>query len=436
MTKKILIAITLLTVVVGLTLFAGSPLSGSWAAKLVINPDPFSFAELSSIFTVNYTVGGFMAMSTSEFVLSGFIWQVFGVTGTLGAFNIQGDLLFGASTADFIYDQVIVTASIAGIDFGFYAAQLSDAVLGGPADGFAVRWAGSTQGLDIVSISEFGAQIEDEDFHGITIYHATTGLHKHYVTNPLVYGQCFTGQKITVSGWSFACVNDIAATMYMSQDGFEFIKFDLTEIASGLPWLAFNLELKFTLQTKSLVLTPTLNLGATTCIDLYTAIVIDPASPVSVNGINIYGLGLTYSWNGVSIKSLSVFNTGCYAITTPEYGSLIEDIAEALEDGHDFYPDYWELFSIKVVGDGCCGGEYTFHANTYFQCDSTPASGRDVEGLPPVAQMPIESVSLFDWGMTHIEASIPFSSSLRLSGTVEISTDGLDHFGFGFEVEW
>ncbi|HDL86509.1 MAG TPA: hypothetical protein ENH11_09335 [Candidatus Acetothermia bacterium] len=337
------------------------------------------------------------------------------MTGTLGAFDIQGDLLFGVSTADFIYDQVIVTTSIAGIEFGFYAAQLSKAVLGGPADGFVVRLAGSTQGLDIVSISEFGARIEDEDFHGITIYHAATGLHKHYTTNPLVHGQCFTGQKITVSGWSFGCVNDIAATMYMSQDGFEFIKFDLTEIESGLPWLAFDLELKFTLQTKSLVLTPTLNLGETTCIDLYTAIVTDPASPVSISGINVYGLGFSYSWNGVSIKSLSVFKTSCYAITTPEYGSLIESIAEALENGHEYYSNYWELFSIEVVGDGCCGGNYTFLANTYFQCDST---------------------SLFGWGMTHIEASMPISSNLFLNGEIEIDTDGLNHFGFAVRVSW
>jgi hypothetical protein len=399
----------------GLTLLASGPFSGTWAAKLVIDPDPFSFSELSSFFTVNYTIGGFTTMSESEFVLVGFIWQGFRVTGTLGAFNIQGDLLFGASTADFIYDQLIVTASIAGIDFGFYAAQLGTAVLGGPADGFVVRLAGSTQGLDIVIISEFGARIEDDDFHGITIYHAATGLHKHYSTNPLVVGQCFTGQKVTVSGWSFGCVEDIAATMYMTQNGFEFVKFEFAGIESGISWLNFDLELTFELQTKSLVLTPTLNLGKTTCINLYAAIVTDPASPVSISGINVYGLGFTYSWNGVSVKSLSVFNTGCYAITTPEYGSVIEDIAEAIEDGHDFYSDYWELFSIEVVGDGCCGGSYTFLANTYFQCDST---------------------SLFDWGMTHIEASMPISSNLFLNGELEVNTDGLDHFGFGVKVSW
>jgi len=110
-----------------------------------------------------------------------------------------------------------------------------------------------------------------------------------------------------------------------------------------------------------------------------------------------------------------VLDTGRYAITTPEYGSKIEEITEALEDGHEYYPDYWELFSIAVTGDGCCGGSYNFHANTYFNKNTT---------------------ALFGWGMTHIEATIPINSVIFLTGQVEADTSGFDHFGFGFKVGW
>lgn len=190
MTKRILIAAMLMMVILGLTLLADSPFSGSWSSEITfeqgdINP----FKSLDSVLDLNYSFGSFLGASESEFELFGFIWQGFGITGTLDAFNIQGDVLFGPSTADYIYGQLIVSMSIAGVDFGFYAAQLSDAVLQGAADGFVVRLAGSTGAFDIVSITEFGAQIEDEDdddFNGITIYHAATGLYKHYVTNPLV----------------------------------------------------------------------------------------------------------------------------------------------------------------------------------------------------------------------------------------------------------
>jgi len=423
-TKQTFIAAIMVTLF-GLTLLADSSFGGSWTSEIAfeqgeINP----FESLNSILNLNYSFGSLLGASESEWMLFGFIWQGFGVTGTLGAFDIQGDLLFGPSTADYIYGQLIVSISIAGIDFGFYAAQLSDAVLQGPADGFAVRLAGSTGAFDIVSIMEFGAQIKDEDdddFNGITIYHAATGLYKHYITNPIVVGQGFTGEKVTVSGWSFGCVEDIAITLYMTCQGFDSLTFDLTGIDVGLCWLSFDVELTFQLQTKSIVLIPTVVLGEAACIDVYAAVLTDAqdntiyGSFTSLTGISLYGLGFIYSWDGVTVKDLTVLDTGHYAITTPEYGSVIEEITEALEDGHEYYADYWELISIEVIGDGCCGGSYTFLANTYFKCDSS---------------------SLFDWGMTHIEASMPISSNLFLSGEIEISTDGLDHFGFGVRVSW
>jgi len=427
MTRKILIAAMLMMALLSLTLLAESPFGGSWTSEITfeqgeINP----FKSLDSILNLNYSFGSFLSTSESEFKLFGFIWQGFGLTGTLGAFEIQGDLLFGPSTADYIYGQLIISMSIAGIDFGFYAAQMSDAVLQGPADGFAIRLAGSAGTLDITSITEMGAQIEDEDdddFNGITIYHASTGLHKHYVTNPLVVGQGFTGEKVTVSGWSFGCVEDIATTLYMTCEGFDFIKFELSGIDVGLCWLSFDVELKFKVQTKSIVLTPTLVLGETVCIDVYAAVLTDAqdntifGSFTSLTGISLYGLGFTSSWDGVTIKDVTVLDTGHYAITTPEYGSVIEEIVEALQDGHEFYPDYWELFSIAVTGDGCCGGSYTFLANTYFDRTAT---------------------NLFGWGMTHIEGRFPISSMIFLTVEIEVDDDmpGLDHFGFGFEVGW
>jgi len=417
MTKKILLLEAFVLLLVGLTALA-APFSGTWDAALAVSPNPFSFTELSSTFAVNYTVGGFAGTSTSEFVLAGFIWQGFGVNGTLGAFSVQGDLLFGASTADFIYDQLIVTTSIAGIDFGLYWAQLSDAVLGGPADGSVLRMAGSIGDIDIENYFELGAQVEDKEdnnFNGITIYHAATGLHKHYVTNPLVVGQGFTGEKLIVSGWRFGCVEDIATTLYMACQGFDYIKFALTRIETGIDWLNFDVDLTFQLQTKTLVLTPTINLGENTCIDVYAELLTDPAAMTSITGIGIYGLGFVSSFGNVTVKNLTVLNTGCYAITTEEYGSVIEDKADALKYGHAFYPDYWEMFSIEVTGDGCCGGSYTFHANIYFKAGSA---------------------SLFDWGMTHIEAKIPINAAFFLKSEVEVDTTGVDHIGMGISVSW
>lgn len=436
MTKKILIAAMMMTVLVSLTLLADSPFFGSWWSEIQFEPLPNVVKSLDSGLTLNYSFGSFLGTSESEWMLFGFIWQGFGVTGTLGAFAIQGDLLFGPSTVDFIYAQGIASLSIAGIDIGVYGAYLSDAVLGGPADGFAVRLAGSAGVLDITSITEFGARIKDDDFDGITIYHASTGLYKRYDTNPIVPGQGFTGEKLTVSGWHFCCVENIATTLYLTccqsastvTAGFEWVKFEATGIDVGLSPITFDVELTFELQTKSLVLIPQINLGELACIQVYTTLLTNaPAGPgttntlfgpyISLTGISVYGLGFTCTLNNVTVKELTVLDTGRYAITTEEYGSVIEEITEALKHGHEFYPDYWELFSIAVTGDGCCGGSYRFLANTYFDRTAN---------------------NLFGWGMTHVEGKFPLTSRIFLTVEIEVDDDtpGLDHFGLGFEVGW
>ena len=423
MISKILITAAVVLSIVSLSLFA-NPLSGTWQANLAITPNPFSFSELSSTVAVNYTVGGLTATSDSKFLLAGFIWQGFGFTGALGAFDIKGDLLFGPSTVDFIYDQLIVTASIGGIDFGLYWAQLSDAVLGGPANGSVIRLAESIGDIDIESYFELGAQVEDkndDNYNGITIYHAATGAHMHYVTNPLVIGpsgSCcggFTGERVIVSGWSFGCVGDIATTLHMTWQGFDYLKVSLTGVETGISWLNLDLDLTFQLQTKALVFTPIINLGKSTCIDVYAELLTDPTMMTSIIGIGVYGLGFVSSFGNVKVKDLSVLDAGHYAITTEQYGSVIEDRADALKYGHEFYPDYWEEFSIEITGDGRCGGSYTFLANTYFTARSS---------------------SLFDWGMTYIEATLPVNSAFFLKTGIEVNTTGVDHSGIGLSLSW
>jgi len=72
------------------------------------------------------------------------------------------------------------------------------------------------------------------------------------------------------------------------------------------------------------------------------------------------------------------------------------------------------MFSIEVTGDGCCGGTYTFLASTYFMNGGV----------------------LFDWGMTHIEATMPVNTDLFLKTEVEVDTAGVDHLGIGISVSW
>ncbi|MFC2108708.1 hypothetical protein ACFLS5_04515 [Candidatus Bipolaricaulota bacterium] len=418
MTRRVVATTIVMLVLVGLTLLGDSPLSGSWTSELTFKPNG-TFAEfirsLESLLTVDYTMSGLTATSSSEFQLFGFVWQEFEAAGTLGAFDYQTNMLFGPSTADFIYAQFLSSVSIAGVDLALYFARLSDAVLGGAADGFVIRLAGSIGAVNVISITELGAKIKDDDFDGITIVHAGSGLERSYLTDPVVPGQGFTGQKVTASGLSFGCVNDITTTLYLTCAGFDFLTFELEGIDVGLSWLTLDLDLTFQTAVKTVELAPTLVLGDALCIDVYAEVLTDAPVGNSITGIGIYGLGFSTSWNGVTVKELTVLNTGRYAITTPEVGSEIEEIVKAIENGHDYYADYWELLSIEILGDGCCGGANRFLANTYFNRNET---------------------ALFGWGMTHIEGEVAINSTISFNTQIEISTDGADYYGFGVEVSW
>jgi len=218
-------------------------------------------------------------------------------------------------------------------------------------------------------------------------------------------------------------VEDIAVTLHMTCERFDFLKLELSRVDLGLSWLTFDVELTFQVQTKSVLLTTTFAPGKAGCINVYATLLTGAQDNklyqnfTSIIWIDLYGISFAYSWKGIKVKALTVLDTGHYAITTPEYGSVIEEITKALKYDHEYYPHYWELLSVEVTGGEGCREGFTFLANTYFDKNAT---------------------NLLGWGMTHIEGK--FSISSKVSFTAEIEIDGgtprLDHFGFGFEVGW
>ena len=407
MTTRVLAIVALAIVLVGIPLLAESLLSGTWSMDVTLNPTGSLFGSLDSVLEMGYSFGNLAASSISYFILGGYICQGFGLTGTIGAFDVQGNALFGPSSAQYLYTQMIAEVSVGVADLGLYVAQLTDAVLGGPACGMVVRMAGSSGGVQIESITEFGAHIE-----GITIVHAATGLSMDYTTNPLEPAQCFTAEKLTVSGLSFGCAENISARLIMScANGFESLTFSVLGVETLVPWLAVDVELTFETQTKSLALTPKVMLEDLGCVELYAEL---DDSAGTIGELSIHGLGISAEFNGVSFMSLSVFDAG-YVLTADQHGSTVMTIADALAQGVDFYPSYWELFSIETAGDGCCGETYSFLTNTYFDTNSS---------------------SLFDWGMSYVEAVIPVGPGFSLKGSIKLTPAGLETLVLGLTVSW
>ena len=407
----------LLALSVALPLVAGT-LSGSMSLWIDYNPWYERVDALDVGFEVDYSLGEVVLSTDGLFVLPGtWVWQGFSAVGRVGGYALTTNVLFGPSTTDYLYAEAIVELSIAGIETVWHAAQLSDAVFGGPSDGWAVRIAGSVGAMDVVAISEFGARIEDDDFGGITIVHIETGEERHYVTDPAVPGQGFTGEKLSVRGLSFGCV-DLDAALYFTCDGFDYVSFGIVGIdVGGLSWVAFDADLTFEIDEKTLTLEPGLSLGEVACIEVYAELAWDSSS-LSIDGIGLYGIELVCRLGPVTVRDVAVLNPDTvlprYVITTEAYGSVIERRVDADEAGHEYYY-YWELLSIAYAGAGCCGGDLTFLANVYFWEHSS---------------------NLFGWSMTHIEAAIPLAETLSFTLGMEAYRSGIGSLAFGFRVDW
>jgi len=415
MTRRIFIATMLSVALTGLALVRGAPFDVTWDVRLSLDPDGGTFVDaFQSIVEVDYTLSGFTGTSRSEFQEFGFLWQELSAVGKLGAFDVRADILFGPSTGDYLYAQLIGEMAIGGAEIGVYYAQLSDAILGGAADGFAFRLAGSVGGLDIVSITELGARIADDDFDGIEIVHTASGFSRSYATDPVVPGQGFTGQKVTVGGLSVGCVDDVETTLYVTCAGFDELSFALSGIDSGLSWLAYDLEVAFAVQTKTVTVTPRLLVAEVLCLTPMFGIM--PASATfSLDGIVLGGFDLTYSWNGVTLRDVTVLDPGRYVITTPAYGSALESLADAIDGGHAYYADYWELLSLLIDGEACCGGRYALRIDTYFE---QGAGG------------------IFGWGMTEVEGTVGIGRATELTLALQLDAGGLETLSIGFGLTW
>jgi hypothetical protein len=94
---------------------------------------------------------------------------------------------------------------------------------------------------------------------------------------------------------------------------------------------------------------------------------------------------------------------------------VIESITDAIEEGHEYYPNYWEMIFIDVALAGCCGSSDHIAFYVYFD----QASG-----------------SLFDLAMTAVQATVALGPVLQLRGGLSIEAGGSSHLTLGLACVW
>ncbi|MFC2095163.1 hypothetical protein ACFLSW_01835 [Candidatus Bipolaricaulota bacterium] len=348
-------------------------LSGSWDTDVTIDPQQTNFNDaigIVSVLTVAYTVGDWTFTSVTDLDDSGWTDQDFSAAGVLGAFSLASALDFDPVPPALGSWNTTVDISIAGVELGLdFTLEDSDVAL-------LLTGSGVAGDVDLGIELTFGG--DDNDICDLD----------------------WADMEITL-GFPFCCTL-LEAAISFDCDGFENIVFTAEGIAiPSIPYLVVDATLEFTLQTKSLVLSPSFDFGLEACIDLYIDLSstggVGPGSPLSLDSITIEGIGLSCDIGAVTFTALSFWGDG----TKP--GLLAGT-------------PYWEVYAISSNEESCCG-PFGFDLGVYFL---------DAGDM-------LFDVSLIDADVT-LQVAPQFTFNMGLEINVEMGA--LTEWLIGFLVEW
>lgn len=388
--------------------------TGSWRAEIGLAPQQVPlFSTFQSTLDVGLSLSFLEIASVSDFVFEGWLWQEFDLTAALGIVRFDGQILFEPQTGSFLYAQGILSVEFPPVTVSLYAAAVGETLLQPTNYGYVFDIYGEIFGgvLTFESATFMGADLSGITFTATTS-HPTSLAIKTFLTDPTIdpLPIGFSGQELTFSASAFCCIELMSLTTF-GKTGFESQQIELSFIQLlGLP-LNITLDFVYSLQTKSYVFTPTLETDYG-CLRVYTNLL---GSGGTITGVDVYGIAFECTLAGATLTSVSNLNTTDYVITTHEFGFIVELLAEAIDEGHLYYPqDYWEIVSLVVdVPPIGCG--FTFSADTFFSTST---------GL------------LFDWAQSTMGVTLALGTSVSMSTGITIDATGFTEWTLAFEVSF
>lgn len=332
-------------------------LSGTWDTDVTIEPQQTNFNDaisITSVLTVTYAVDGWTFTSISELDEGGWADQDFAVAGMLGAFTVTSALGFEPVAPAFDVWNTTVDVTLAGVSFGVdFTLEDSDVTL-------ILRGSGMAGDLSLDVELTFGG--DDNDVCDLNWANLEIAL-----------------------GFPFCCTV-LEATVTFDCDGFQNIEFVAEGIViPNLPFLVLDATLEFTLQTKTLTLSPRFDFGILACVDIYieqaSTTGVGPGTVVTLDSITIEGIGLSCDIGTVTFTGLSFWGTVATAADKP-----------GLLSG----TPYWEVYAISSNEDACCG-PFGFDLAVYFL--DTGAMLFDVSLIEADMTLQVASQFTFSMGM-------------------------------------
>lgn len=340
-------------------------LSGSWDLDIQIDPQQTSFADslgLDSILKVNYTIGDWTFGTSTVLDENGWVDQDFSTTGLLGPYTLTAAVDFNP---DATFGSLVATTSVsfAGVLLGTrFTLEGNDTFFTFTASGYAGD-------VDIDVTIDFGDDDAVCDFP-------------------------FESVSIGVD-FPFCCA-EVSSTLEIDCDGFDSINFSTTAIAiPNLPWLSIGAKLAYTLQSKSLTLSPIFNFNTVTCIDFYISVA--SSDNLTIGDISIDGIKLSCDVGVVTFTGISYWGGNS-------------------KPGRLSGTDYWEVYTVNTNNDACCG-PLSFDVSVFFL----------ENGLR------LFDVSLFEVNL-ELTVAPQFTFSTGLEIDVEVNATTI--WTLGFEIDW
>jgi len=389
--KKALVLSLVAVLCLGAASFAQT-LSGKWNTTVTIQPAGSPLLAIKSELVVTYSISGWSFSSDTILKDTGWYSQKFDVTGTLGAFTVNSDLVFAPATLAMIQWVTSTELSLAGVD-------LTAKFVSVPGDtALLLTGKGTAGNVDVSATLKLGTAVYDTYDTGFA--YSSVGQFWYAATSN--YDGCgfdFNSIDITV-GFPFCCA-DVTAEVYFTCAGFQYADFGVTGIqVPNLPWFSFDANLHFTTQTKTIVLTPVFNFGNDACFNLYISqasnvdedgVVIAPDSPLTLGDISLNGIDFTCTLGGVTFYDISYWGIG----------SIYD------KPGILYATPYWEAFKLTTSDDACCG-PFSFALTMYFLDGSTQLF--DISQVVASMSLQVAQQFKFTTGITlNLDASPTFT---------------------------
>jgi len=352
--------------------FAGfaQTLTGSWVTEVCLDPQTDLFSDaitLDTTLNVTYAIGDWAFTSTTVVDETGWLDQDFTVTGLFGLITVSSALGFTVGPPPG-FDSWVTTLGLnmAGVEF----------------TGVFTLKPGAAQ-LDLGMVAGIGSAVEGS----IDIQFGDA--------DALGCGLDF--QNVTIGlDFLFCDCAPIESEIYFDCEGFQYVEFATTGIAlPNIPWLTLDAVLHFEMQTKEITITPVFDFGAVVCFDIFMSADSDeaatyPGGVLDIWGFTLDGIGIGCTIGGVDFYALSMFD-----------GSLAP---------------YWEVYSIDVGADACCGGVFEFGLDLYF--DNAGAT-------------------LFEVSFLSVDMKVNVTTQFAFTMGLDIDmVAGFTSWCVGFEVIW